>query len=124
MTEFHLDPGPPGHMRLRCHGALDLASRAEFGAACAAALEQAGRQLVVDLTEVEIIDCGCIRLLDDTGELQVGQGGDFEVVCTSPFLRKVLVLTGFAAKWDPGPAGAPVPRSTADLDSGGDRRAS
>jgi anti-anti-sigma factor len=98
MDQFVITATAPGHVSLECHGALDLLTRGDLGAACSEALGLATRRLVVDIDGVEFLDCASIRLLEQTAVLQSLQSGDFWVVCNDDFLLRVLSLTGFSAR--------------------------
>jgi anti-anti-sigma factor len=110
MDQFVISQLAPGHASLTCRGDLDLLARPDLGAACAEALGIATRRLVVDIDGVDFLDCGSVRLLDQTAALQASQGGEFRVVCSDDFLLRVLKLTGFSARHET-VAGQPTPRT-------------
>lgn len=98
MDQFLLHRHADGEATLTCRGDLDLMTHADLGAACYDAVGLATRRLHVDLDGVDFIDCASIRLLDQTALIQERQGGEFVVVCSNEFLRRVLRLTGFSAR--------------------------
>jgi len=98
MDQFVIAPGPPGQVTLCCHGTLELACRDSLSTACSSALARADTHLVVDLDDVDFLDCASVRLLADTARLQRDRGGSFTVVCSDAFVLRVLALTGFSAQ--------------------------
>ena len=98
MDQFLIHEPADGEITLICRGDLDLLTRADLGAACYDALSLSTRLLRIDLDGVDFLDCASIRLLDQTAVIQHRQGGEFEVVCSNEFLRRVLRLTGFSAR--------------------------
>lgn len=98
MDQFVLSETADDQVTLTCRGDLDLLTRAQLGAACYDALSRSAARMVVDLDEVDFLDSGTVRLLDQAAYLQVRQGGEFAVVCTNDALRRVLRLTGFSAR--------------------------
>ncbi|HYF72638.1 MAG TPA: anti-sigma factor antagonist [Nocardioides sp.] len=98
MDQFVLSEATDGEVTLTCRGDLDLLTRAQLGSACHDALGASTRRLVVDLDDVDFLDSGSVRLLDQAAYLQDRQGGVFTVVCTNDALRRVLRLTGFSAR--------------------------
>ncbi|MEU2336405.1 STAS domain-containing protein [Streptomyces sp. NPDC006654] len=99
----------PGRIVLTVAGELDFTARSQ-AAPAVGALVLAGRDLVVDLTQVTFMDVGGLGMLLRLGERVAAGGGAMVLRGLRPEVRRVLELTGTDG-WLPeqtGPAhGAP-----------------
>lgn len=88
-----------GAVVLHLDGEFDLSNRAEVEAACR---KLAGRpaacRTIVDLTEVSFIDCGTIRRLAGLGLARRALGDSCTTIVSSPFLHRLLDLTGYSTR--------------------------
>jgi anti-anti-sigma factor len=79
-------------------GEIDIADRAALVDACARVRGRDARtRAVIDLTRVEFIDCAGLRELARTVRARQVLGDPGVTVVRSPFLRRLLDITGYAA---------------------------
>jgi anti-sigma B factor antagonist len=95
-----------GTVTVTISGELDLATAGELEQRLAAVLEDRPQRLVFDLAGVRFVDCAALRVIAGTGPfLPTGRP---VVRRPSPAVRRMLALTGLAARCDlddPDPAG-------------------
>lgn len=83
-----------GHRVLRCHGPIDLASRAEFLYELWGLSIAYDRSIVVDLSRTSSLDSGGVEALRTLGGT-LGPGRTLTVVCPEGNVRQALALTDF-----------------------------
>jgi anti-anti-sigma factor len=85
-----------GCIVLHLDGEFDLSTRAAVDFSCRRlARRPAGGRTVLDLTAVTFIDCGTIRQLARLIRSREAVGETCTVLVSSPFLRRVIELTGY-----------------------------
>ena len=79
-------------------GEIDVADRVALVDACARVRgRDALTRVVIDLSRVEFIDCAALRELARTVRARQAVGDPVVTAVPSPFLRRLLDITGYAA---------------------------
>ncbi|HCA88380.1 MAG TPA: anti-anti-sigma factor, partial [Streptomyces sp.] len=82
---------------LEIHGELDiLAASTPAGLLNRAEPPPGATRVIADLRRLAFIDCAGFGVLDRLGGLLRERGGDFLLVVTDPFVRRLLCLTGLS----------------------------
>ncbi len=82
-----------GHLIVTLRGELDVVDAASLAAALAAAR---GPRIIIDLAELEFIDCSGLRMLARAREQARQSGGDLLLAAPRRQVRRILALTGLA----------------------------
>jgi anti-anti-sigma factor len=86
--------GRDGRWVLRLHGELD-ASQAEWLAdLLGVALDQRPRELIVDLSALDFLDCGALAVLIAARQRLAGRDGRLVVAGARPIVARLLAVTG------------------------------
>jgi anti-sigma B factor antagonist len=84
-----------GHLIVTLCGELDVVDAASIAAALTAAAARNPR-IIIDLAELEFIDCSGLRVLARAREQARRAGGDLLLAAPRRQVRRVLALTGLA----------------------------
>jgi anti-sigma B factor antagonist len=79
---------------VRVGGEVDLGTAGELSDHLAAATQQAGPHLVIDLTDVSFMDSTGLKVLLTTHKRQLLLGGHLALAGVGRSVRKVLTVTG------------------------------
>ncbi|WP_116213067.1 STAS domain-containing protein [Streptomyces olivoreticuli] len=72
------------------HGDIDLAIAVDLQEHVDAATSQAGSRVVIDLRQVQFMDCTTLTLLCRARRRAVEGGGSFALICTRPWHLRIL----------------------------------
>ncbi|MFF5189244.1 STAS domain-containing protein [Streptomyces sp. NPDC000345] len=82
-------------------GEIDLATAGLVADHLDAATAVPAPDVLVDLREVEFLDCSGLRVLCRAQERAVRAGGRLRVVCDQPYLHRLLGATGLLGRFPP-----------------------
>jgi anti-anti-sigma factor len=101
---------------LRLDGEFDLSTRAALERSCRRVAKlPLAPHTVLDLTAATFVDCGTIRQLAQLGRQRQAIGDSCELLVSSPFVQRIIEVTGYS-RWVPvvlAPDRAPCSRSVA-----------
>ncbi|GGX87772.1 anti-sigma factor antagonist [Streptomyces minutiscleroticus] len=86
---------------LEFHGEIDILAALETSPLLDAATGRPAPQIVIDLRNIEFLDCSGLRLLHRIRRRTLAQGGRVHLVCTHRLTLRVLQVTGLAAELPP-----------------------
>lgn len=89
-------PRDPEPRVLVLSGAWDLARRDELAGLLFGAVRSAPRQVVLDLTAVEVVDCESIAMIQNCAERLRARGGGLSIVVRSREVARILDASGLA----------------------------
>jgi anti-anti-sigma factor len=76
-------------------GELDVVSAVRLRTTVDDVISGAPHSVTVDLSDTTFCDVAGLRALDDTRQLATGTDARFELMGVSPYLLRVMVLSGF-----------------------------
>jgi anti-sigma B factor antagonist len=87
---LHLD----GHVEIALRGELDIAGSSDVRAALLGLVDAGHANLVVDLSDLDLIDSTGISALVAARRAALGAGGEFSARHAKPAVRRVLAISG------------------------------